>query len=131
MASFINTKVLAGFVDEGVSATYAYMRVGYRQYTEWIRRRANTCYQIARKMISKSVCLPLSDLGQHLAADGIHIKYNALWKLTTEGRLKTRRRYGRVLVVGSWPAICDAVRRYGPKPCAKRENPDFSDSLNN
>ena len=67
-------------------------------------------------MTEKKSSYPLSDLGRLLAADGIFLQYNALWKLAATGRLASKRKYGRVFVVGSWSAILEAVRLHGPKP---------------
>ena len=66
-------------------------------------------------MTEKKSSYPLSDLGRLLAAEGIFLQYNALWKLAATGRLASKRKYGRVFVVGSWPAILEAVRLHGPK----------------
>lgn len=67
-------------------------------------------------MTEKKSSYPLSDLGRLLAAKGIFLQYNALWKLAATGRLASKRKYGRVFVVGSWSAILEAVRLHGPKP---------------
>ncbi len=67
-------------------------------------------------MIEKKSSYSLSDLGRRLSVDGIFLQYNALWKLAATGRLASKRKYGRVFVVGSWPAILEAVRLHGPKP---------------
>lgn len=67
-------------------------------------------------MAEKKSSYPLSDLGRLLAAEGIFHRYNDLWKLVATGRLASKRKYGRILVVGTWPAILEAVQLHGPKP---------------